>query len=204
MPTPEEIKKADDDRIAVEADKKTAEELAAKTAAEQKKTEQEHMIPKSRLDEVLGKNRELESRLAAIEKASKDATAAVLKEQGKFQELYDQTLKELAETKPLAAVAVESERTLKMVLDAQVEELPEHLRGLIPDELTTQQKLAWLSKNKAMLLKPKAFDIGAGKTGGGAPEGSTELTAEELQTAKSFGYTPEEYAKYKYGDKVKV
>ena len=158
----------------------------------------EHMIPKSRLDEVLGKNRELESRLAAVEKNAKDNVANMLKEQGKFKELYEQTLKELAEAQPLAIQAHESERTLQMVLQAQTDELPEHLRVLVPEALSTQQKLEWLARNKTLLIKPKAFDIGAGRTGGGAPEGADlKLTEEELTIAKNFGLTPEEYVKYK-------
>ncbi len=70
------------------------------------------------------------------------------------------------------------------------------MRGLVPDELSTQQKLQWLSKNKALLVKPKPVDIGAGKQGGGAPVG-VELTQEEIQIAKSFGMSPDDYAKHK-------
>jgi phage I-like protein len=45
-------------------------------------------------------------------------------------------------------------------------------------------------------MKAEPFDIGAGKRGV-KPEKTPELTPEELQAAKHFGMTPEEYAKYK-------
>jgi hypothetical protein len=160
--------------------------------AEVKNTE--NMIPKSRLDEVIAKNKELESQLAAREKAAKEAAENALKEQGKYQELYEAAQKELAETRPLASIAKDSEKTLKQVLDAQIEDIPEPMRTLIPEELSTQQKLTWLSKNKSLLMKPKPFDIGAGRQGGTA-ESAIELTPEQLATARRLGIKPEDYAK---------
>jgi hypothetical protein len=81
-------------------------------------------------------------------------------------------------------------------LDAQIAELPEDFRDVVPDGLSTKQKLDWLAKNKSKFMKAEPFDIGAGKRGV-KPEKTPELTPEELQAAKHFGMTPEEYAKYK-------
>lgn len=156
----------------------------------------EHTVPLSRLNEEIGKRKGLEERLALLEQASKEAEVKRLKEAEDYKRLYETAEKELAEVKPRAAIAEESEKTLRSVLEAQVAELPENMRGLIPDELTTQQKLQWLSKNKALLLKPKPVDIGAGKQGGSAPTGA-ELSADELELARQFGMKPEDYAKYK-------
>jgi ribonucleoside-triphosphate reductase len=190
MPTPEE-QKAEDDRIATEAEKKNAEES---NAAERDKTE--HMIPKSRFDEVNREKNELKNRLTAIEKANKEAEEKRLIENQEFQKLAEKLKVELEGLKPKAAIAEESEKTLMGVLEAQIAEIPEQMRGLIPEEMTTIQKLNWLSKNKTLLLKPKAFDIGAGKNGGGAPE-TVDLSQEEVQMANKFGMKPDEYAKYK-------
>lgn len=174
----------------------TTEEDAKQVSPAPSAKPDEHMIPKSRLDEVLESNRKLQERLEAAERERQEQLEAQLKEQGKWKEIAEQRAQEMAQLKPKAEQADAIEATLKDVLAAQVAELPENLRGLVPDELTTQQKLHWLSKNKPLLLKPKPVDIGAGKQGGGMPDGGT-LTAEELEAARQFGMTPDEYAKYK-------
>jgi len=157
----------------------------------------EHQVPISRLNEEIGKRKAIEERLALLEQASKEAETKRLKETEDFRGLYEKAEKELAEVKPRAAIAEESEKTLRAVLESQVAELPENMRGLIPAELTTQQQLQWLSKNKAMLVKPKPMDIGAGRQGGSAPTGA-ELSQEEMEYAKQFGVKPEDYHKYKF------
>jgi len=160
-------------------------------------SQSEHMIPKSRLDEVLESNRKLQEKLATTEKERQDQLEAQLKEQGKWKEIAEQRAKEMADLKPKAEQADAIEATLKDVLASQIAELPETMRGLVPDELSTQQKLQWLSKNKPLLVKQKPVDIGAGKQGGGQPAG-VELTAEEQEFARNFGVKPEEYAKFKF------
>lgn len=157
----------------------------------------EHQVPISRLNEEIGKRKAMEERLALLEQASKDAETKRLKETEDYRKLYEDAEKELSTIKPRAAIAEESEKTLRTVLESQVAELPENMRGLIPAELSTQQQLQWLSKNKGLLIKPKPQDIGAGKTGGGAPAG-TDLTPEEIEVARQFGVKPEDYAKYKF------
>lgn len=65
-------------------------EAAPEPSAETKNTEEkEHMIPKSRLDEVLTANKELLAKVSAQETAQQEAEDAVLVEQGKFKELYE-------------------------------------------------------------------------------------------------------------------
>lgn len=159
---------------------------------------QEHMIPKSRLDEEIGKRKDLESRLAAIEKANREAEEQRLKDQENWRELAEKRLEEVESLKPKASVADEQEKTLQAFLASQIEELPEDMHSLIPDQLSTMQKLTWLSANKAKLLKPLAPDIGAGAKGaGGSGKTAVQLTAEEQEIAHRFGMSAEEYAKHK-------
>jgi phage I-like protein len=153
-------------------------------------------VSRERLNEVLKINKDLEKRLKSLEKEQQEQLEEQMKEQGRYKELAEQHAKELAELKPKAMTVDSYEATLVNVLETQMAEIPENMRGLIPDELSTQQKLNWLSRNKALLLKPRPQDIGAGKQGGSAPE-TLDLTPEELETAKRFGMAPEEYAKYK-------
>jgi len=155
-----------------------------------------HMIPKSRLDEVLAQNKSLMDKLAASEKERQEQLEKQLAEQGEWKKVAENRAQEIAALKPKADTLEAYEKTLEAVLSAQVAEIPEAMRSLIPDALSVQQKLDWLSRNKALLVKPKPVDIGAGRTGGTAPTGA-DLTAEEIQLAQQYGMKPEEYAKYK-------
>jgi ribonucleoside-triphosphate reductase len=188
MPTPEEI--------AAAAAKTAADET--KQAEENKnKGDNEHMIPKSRFDEVNEAKRKAEERLAKIEADQKIETEKRLIEQQEYQKLAETRGKELADLQPKAAKVDAMEKTLVEVLTAQVAELPEDKRGLIPDELSTQQKLNWLAKNAAILKAPAAIDVGAGRHGADSGVDVKSLTPEELATAKQYHMTPEEYAKFK-------
>lgn len=157
----------------------------------------DHMIPKTRLDEEIQKRKNLQEKVDALEAQSKKAEQDRLKEKEDYKGLYETVLKENADLKPKAQVVEDLEKTLKTVLDAQVAELPEQMRTLVPAELTTQQKLNWLSANKSILTKAKPVDIGAGKHGGGEGK-SIDLTDEEKKMATDFGMSFEDYAKNKF------
>ena len=173
----------------------------AQSSAETEKTEkQEHMIPKSRLDEVLEKNKELLDKMSAMDAASKDAEEQRLADQEKWRELAEKRQQELEALKPRANVAEEQEKSLQSYLRAQIEEIPEEMRSLIPEQLTTLQKLDWLSLNRSKLLKPIGPNIGAGQQGAGGGGGMTELTAEEKQAADQFGIKYDDYGKFKDND----
>ena len=154
-------------------------------------------VPLSDLLEERKKRQDAEARATTLEKESQDRLTAQLVEQGKYKDLADQRAEKLAELQPKADQVESYEKTLLGVLTAQVESLPEDKRGLVPEALSTQQKLDWLSKNAAILKAPAAFDIGAGRHGGDEDKKKIELTPEEIQTAKQFGVTPEDYQKFK-------
>jgi phage I-like protein len=156
----------------------------------------EHMIPKSRLDDVLAKLDAAQKKADALEKAQQDADRKRLEEANEYKKLYETTQTELSSLKPKAEQVDAYEKTLTEILEAQVAELPDEFKDVVPDGLSTKQKLDWLAKNKSKFMKAEPFDIGAGKRGTRAPEG-VKLTDEEMQAAKHFGMSPEEYAKFK-------
>lgn len=157
---------------------------------------EEHQIPKWRLDEVLEKNRQLSDALAAAEAERKAEIEKRLAEQNQWKELAEKRGAELTEAQQKASQVAEYEKTLTELLEKEIAELPQDKRGLVPAYGTTRQRLEWISTNRAIIAAPKPFDIGAGRQGGGETQ-KLELTPEEIQTAKAFGMTPEEYAKYK-------
>ena len=169
-------------------------------SAETKKTETEHMIPKQRLDDEIQKRKDLEKRLAAMEKTHNEAETKRLKESEDYKALYERTAAELADAKPKAEKLEVFETTLRETLTAAIEEIPADRRGLIPEELSVEAQLRWISRNRALLSKATPFDIGAGKKGGSGQK-SVDLTPEELEVARNFGMSPEDYARYKDKDK---
>ena len=166
------------------------------TAAGPENTETQHMIPKSRLDEEIQKRKDLEKRLGAIEKASKEAEIKRLKESEDYKKLYEQAESELATYKPKAEKVESLETLLNETLATELETIPADRRSLIPEELSVEAKLRYISRNRALLSKAAPVDLGAGERGGGAGT-SVDLTPEELEVARNWGMKPEEYAKYK-------
>jgi ribonucleoside-triphosphate reductase len=160
--------------------------------AESKNTE--HMIPKSRFDEVNREKNELRAQLEAAKQAAKEGEEQRLIEKESFKELYEKAKVENETLRPKAAMVDDMEKALRKSLDAQLAELPEHVRNTVPAKYTTQDKLDWLAENRSILMKPKAFDIGAGKQGGEAPETIT-LTPEQAKAADRLGIKHEDYAK---------
>jgi hypothetical protein len=165
------------------------------STAESKNTES-LMIPKDRFDEVNARMKEFEKQLKAKEEALKKAQKERLEEKEEYKKLYEQSTAELSELKPIAEQIETYKETVSRLLEAQVAEIPEELRGLIPDEMSDVQTLNWIAKNKAILMKPVAPNIGAGNRGSGAGSKTRSLTEEEKQVARMFGYSEEEYLKY--------
>ena len=166
--------------------------------AEVKNTEtpKEHMVPKSRLDEEIAKRKDGERKIAANETASKEAEEQRLKDNEEYKKLAETYQAELETLKPKAAVADEQEKILQEVVAAQIEELPEDARTLVPD-VSTLKQLSWLAVNKPKLMKPTAPGLFVGVRGAEQRTVNAELTNEELQTASDYGMTPEEYANNK-------
>jgi phage I-like protein len=166
------------------------------TETKNEKPPEKAPVPYERFTEVNEAKLKAEAELSRIQKEQKDETEKRLAEQNQFKELAEKRGDELVKANEKAAKVEAYEKTLTEVLAAQVEALPEDKRGLVPDELTTQQKLSWIAKNAAILKAPASFDIGAGHLGGSGTKG-VELTQEEIAVAKQFGMKPEDYAKNK-------
>ena len=166
-------------------------------AAELSNTE-ETKIPKSRFDEVNNKMKDYEAKLRQMEEERKAETEKRLEEQQKWQELAESRGQKLTEAERKAALADEYEVSLKKLLDAQLAEMTDDSKKLIPAKLPVQDQLDYIASNRAFLFKPTAPNIDAGSKGSGSPEsGIEDLSQEELIVARKFNATPEEYKKFK-------
>jgi hypothetical protein len=149
------------------------------------------------LDEVLTTVKVLQDKLATAEADRQAQLTIQLTEQGKWKEVAEARASDLAALKPKAEALDAIEATLKDVLASQIAELPEVFRALVPTEMTVQQQLGWIARNRAALLKPKPADIGVGANGGQAPIDGVTLSDEEKVFASAFGMKSEDYAKNK-------
>lgn len=175
----------------------TVDELLASLSPEAKKVfEQTQSGLLSALQKERDAHSEASKKADALEKAQQEAERQRLENSQEFEKLYQSTLTELTNLKPKAEQVDSYEKTLQEILAAQVEDLPDDFKDIVPDGLSTKAKLDWLAKNKSKFMKAEPYDIGAGKRGT-KPDKKSELTAEELQAAKHFGMSPEEYAKFK-------
>jgi len=189
MPTQEEIE-------AQAAQEKTATEALSATEAKPSGTT-EHMIPKSRFDEVNQAKKELQERLETLEKESKERLEKQLQEQGKYKELAEERAKQLAELQPKAEQIEIYETTLKGVLNSQIAQIPEDRRTLVPSALSTKDQLDWIAQNQKLLLKSTPFNIGAGEGNNGSEESKTEITPAIAKGAKLFNLSDEQVTKIK-------
>lgn len=129
----------------------------------------ETMIPKTRFDEVNGKLKEMADKVAEFEKiqaqAKADAEAKELeakKEQGKFEELYLNSQKELETLKLSQTRATELETVIAGMVETKLKAVPEEMHDLIPANLSAEATLDWLNKaeSKGLFGKPEAKEIG--------------------------------------------
>lgn len=189
---------------AKKADELTAEEKASMAEFEKSQTDEKNKVPSTweeifkhpRFKELDQKAKDAQAALQKIQDDQANAEAEAMKAANNWKGLYEKAQEQLTSLQPKAALADSMEKTLEASLNAQIAEIPETMRKLVPSALSVSQKLEWLSENKSLLMKPAAFGIGAGENGGDPPP-TTGLTAEEIATAKKAGMTPEEYLKNK-------
>lgn len=129
----------------------------------------DQMIPKTRFDEVNAKYKEMLSKMDAIEKAEaerkKEAELKELeakKEQGKFEELYLNSQKELETLKLSQSRATELETVINGMVETKLKAVPEEMKDLIPANLTAEATLDWLNKaeSKGLFGKAEVKEIG--------------------------------------------
>lgn len=158
----------------------------------------ENAIPQSRFNEVIAARNaeraareEAERQLAALQAEKEAAAQAALAEQGKFQELYEQTL-------PRAERADALEETLKTYLAAELETIPEHLQKLIPSgDITTRLNWITQARSEGLFTPPTAPSMDAGARGDNTKPITAKATQEDVEWAARLGMSLEAYMRRK-------
>ena len=156
--------------------------------------QQQHMIPKSRFDEVNNLAKSLKAELEQLRASQQQAQEQRLAEQNEWKTLAEQRAAEIAELKPLAGRVKEISEALEATVAARIERLPEDVRGLVPDFGDPRKTLDWLNANESKLIRPLAPAMDAGARGDG---GSTTMNDIEREVARRLNLTPEQFAKGK-------
>lgn len=145
-----------------EVENQTTKETGGQTSdgkenTETKKTEEtEHMIPKSRFDEVNNGFKALKEELDQIKAANKEAEEErqrseqeEAEKRGEFEQLYTKANTDLENVKAehqTAKERVESlEGVINTLLEAKLDTIDKSYHDLIPENMTPEQKLSWVS-----------------------------------------------------------
>ena len=165
-----------------EDDKKTPAPEDDKKQDDSKKPEEEKMtIPKDKWDQMYARTKAAEREAEEAKTKLREREEKEKAEQGKHQELADQYRKERDELKAKndehSKSLEETNATFAKMLEAQLEEIPEDKRKLIPDNYSPKDKLSYIASNRSFL-------IGTEKKGGspGQPNNDKQPPADELAT----------------------
>jgi hypothetical protein len=110
----------------------------------------DHMIPKSRFDEVNNNYKTAKEQLDQLLKEKEEADRKAKEQQGEYQTLYEQANQQL-ETYKTDFEGTKSrvealEGIMNSMLQTKLEGIPEEYHDLIPDNLSPEQKLDWITK----------------------------------------------------------
>ncbi|MBT2682653.1 hypothetical protein [Bacillus sp. ISL-37] len=164
----------------------------------------EHMIPKSRFDEVNQRYKEIQAQMDQFLAEKTAAEKKSQEEQGKFQELYESTSKEFSEVKSQFESAQnrakELEGVVNSLLTTKLEGISEDFHDLIPENLTPEGKLDWINKAEAKGLfgKQAQQPVGEMTNGNEYVGGITKEQFEGMsygQRNKLYATNPELYKK---------
>lgn len=153
-------------------------------------TGQEHMIPKSRFDEVNTELKSVRAALAKLQKADEERQEAEAIAKGDHEQL-------IAKLRPQADRAKALEATLTEYLTAELAGIPDELQALVPNVDITE-KLRWVkeARQRGLFANRPAPGTDAGARGDNAAR-PVQLTPLERQIAHAAGMSEAEYAKYK-------
>jgi hypothetical protein len=136
------------------------------------------------------------TKLREFEETQKAAADARLAEQNEWKTLAEQRAQEVEQLRPFQEKYSAMLEALRAGNQKRVEQVPEHMRSLIPPIEDPATLGSWLDANWTILTGKPPVPALNGAAGGNAPRtpapGST-LTEMELQVAAKMNISPEDY-----------
>ncbi|MBC9785867.1 hypothetical protein H1S01_15380 [Heliobacterium chlorum] len=119
------------------------------TEVKQEPTPQEHLIPKTRFDEINTKYKDVQAQLEQLLTEREQQAKQTKEQQGKFEELYKTTADELTKTKDgfktVNGRVQQLESVINGLLESKLEGISKDFHDLVPGNLTPEAKLEWLT-----------------------------------------------------------
>jgi alanyl-tRNA synthetase len=174
----------------------TQQDTDSNSSAETLSTERKP-IPYDRFKQVNDERASFEKQLKDLQEAQRKANESALAERGEYKKLYDQAQEEMKSLRQASEEAKRYRERLEADNLARIERIPEDTRSLIPEYDDPVRMGAWLTANEGLITapsKPIAPNLGGG-AGGASGSNALRLTSEQLEIAKRFGMSPEDYAK---------
>ena len=155
------------------------EQAPGASSAETEKAEK-LMVPKDRLDQVIGERENLKERLETLEAKESKATNEALAEQGKFEELYKEQLKEAEKAQGELATIKHDSLRRDVATKAGFPQFWNRIQGATEDELEADMKVF-----SGGMPKATAPNIDAGTKSG---KRASEKDAQRKVTKEEIGY----------------
>jgi len=138
-------------------------------------------VPKGKFDQAYKEKKDAERRAEEAERKLKEIEEAEQREKGEYEELANKYKTEAEtkdeELKKLSEQRAKDDEVFKTMLEAELENIPEDRRGLIPEDYSDRQKLNYITANREAL----AAVGGAKKTEKGQPKGDeSKAPSDEL------------------------
>lgn len=154
----------------------------------------EHMIPKSRFDEINNELKRLKAEQDKATKAAAEAERKALEEQNNYKALYEKAEAAKLEAEQRATTVAHDALRQRIANEAGYPKLWERLHG--DDEEALKADMATLLE---AMPKPAAPNLNGGAGGGDRGRGGTTLTTQQIrEQAARLGVNPE-YMAQQYG-----
>lgn len=139
-----------------ESESGEGESSDGKENTDKAETNEDHMIPKSRFDEVNESYKEMKKEMDAFkeqqskaEKERQEKEKEEAEKRGEYEQLYKQAQTDFEATEQEKTAAKERVESLESVinglLETKLESIDEDYHDLIPENLTPEQKLNWVN-----------------------------------------------------------
>lgn len=163
-------------------------------AAEPQNTD--HMIPKARFDEVNNALKGLRTELDTLKAANLTAETKRLEDDKQWKLLAEQRQAEIVRLTGVEEQFTSVNATLEALLAAQLAELSDDAKAMVPEALSKQEQINWIAKNRQQLTRSTAPSFDAGSRGDRVtPE--TAITADEMPAFKASGMSQKDWNKKK-------
>jgi DNA repair exonuclease SbcCD ATPase subunit len=156
----------------------------------------ENAVPQSRFNQVVSERNAAREQMAELQRQIEEIKTAQLAEKEDFRTLYEETKATLDQVQPKASQVDEWRNAVLETVQAQIEQLPEDVRDLVPEYEDPRQTLLWLNKNAAKLTRTPAPNMHAGARGDDVPP-ETILTPLDAMLARSANMTTEQWQEQK-------